>query len=516
MKKQLFITTALIVLTAFFSGCKAPQSPSQGGNSASTTITITVVGDGNVEFKSQAHSFQIDKNKTWAEIKARADELIKYKTGFEHGAWKLNNASGTAISADYHFNADTAVYAESKQAAAPPAPLPQKPKKITITITGDEHAQPKADHTLPVDAGTKWDTVRLLADHKIQYTAGYENAAWKFNDASGEVIPDAHQFTTDTTVYAVSKVQTAPPVEVTITVAGDAQVIHKSADHTFKVTKGETWMHVKALAADTISYALGYEHDTWKLTGSDGEAVSDDYRFNADTAVYAQSKRKIITITVTGDENVELQGPPTFAVETGKQWNQIESQANAKIKFKPHYKLKNWRLTDASGTVLDEHYTTLFNDDATVFAESKLEDIKLTITGDHVDITSAIMYKPWGTKWSEIKAEVMGKVTPKPDFVILAWKKDHKTGTELNDNFQFRGKTAIYVETRPINVTITIKGDGHVQFGAVPTITKPYGVTWGEIKDEAKAKITLRAGYVLAAWKKGSATAESGLSRASA
>ena len=101
---------------------------------------------------------------------------------------------------------------------------------------------------------------------------------------------------------------------------------------------------------------------------------------------------------------------------------------------------------------------------------------------------------------------------PKPDFVILAWKKDRKTGTKLNDNFQFRGKTAIYVETRPINVTITIKGDGYAQSVADPKITKLYGAKWGEIKDEAKEKITLQQGYVLAAWKKDSATAESELS----
>lgn len=514
MKKILLITMTVIALTAFFAGCKLTQAPPQGGNSASATITITVVGDGYVEFKSQAHSFQTNKNKTWAEVKARADELIKYKTGFEHGAWKLNNASGTAISADYRFNADTTVYAESKQTPAPPAPPPQKPKKITITITGDEHAKPIADHTLPVDAGTKWDTIRLLADHKIQYTAGYENAAWKFNNASGEVIPDTHQFITDTTVYAVSKVQTTPPVEVIITVTGDTQVIHKSANHTFKVTKGETWTHVKALAANTISYAAGYENDTWKLTDSDGEALSDDYRFNTDATVYAQSKRKMITITVAGDGNVELLSPSTFAVEAGKQWNQIESQAKAKLKFKRHYELKNWRLTDAAGAVLDALYTTPFNDDATVFAESKLEDIKLTITGDHVDITSATMYKPWGTKWSEIEDEVKRNVTPKSNFKVIAWKLRSKTGTELhNNNYEFKAKTTtIYAETQQIDVTITIKGDSHVQLGAAPTITKPYGVKWGEIKDEAKDKITCNPGYVFAAWKKGSATAESELS----
>ena len=70
----------------------------------------------------------------------------------------------------------------------------------------------------------------------------------------------------------------------------------------------------------------------------------------------------------------------------------------------------------------------------------------------------------------------------------------------------------IYAEAKQKNVTITIKSDGHVQLATDPRITKPYGVTWGEIKDDAKAKIAgYDTGFVFAAWKKGSATAENEL-----
>ena len=70
----------------------------------------------------------------------------------------------------------------------------------------------------------------------------------------------------------------------------------------------------------------------------------------------------------------------------------------------------------------------------------------------------------------------------------------------------------IYAEAKQKNVTITIKSDGHVQLAADPRITKPYGVTWGEIKDDAKEKIAgYDTGFVFASWKKGSATAENEL-----
>ena len=379
------------------------------------------------------------------------------------------------------------------------------PSQITITVAGDEHAVPKADHTFKVDPGTKWEDIKLLANSKINYTGGYENKTWKFNNALGNVIPGGHQFNTNATVYAESQPITVPHVEVTITVAGDSHVVHKSADHTFKVNKNETWNHVKSLAADTIEYAEGYENKTWKLTDELGQDISDNYQFNANTTVYAVSKRIAITITVQGDTNVlyKVASDKTFTAYYGDTWSTLKPQAEGKIKYKPNYENRGWKLNDSAGDSLIGTYK--FTADTAVFAESKLKDVKLTITGNHVDITPpAELYVPWGTTWGEKKAEIMGKVTPHHNFTVIAWKKRDKTGAELIDGDTFRSNTVIYAETRQINVTITIKGDSHVQLVEPTTITKQYGVTWGTIKDEAKTKITCDQGYVLAAWKKGS------------
>ena len=183
MKKILLTIAAVITLAAFFAGCKNPQTPSpqggdsppapsspqqEGNSSTPTQITITVAGDGNVEFKLQTRSFKIDKKKTWADAKKQADALIKYKTGFEHSEWKLNGASGTVIAPTYKFATDTTVYAVSKQigSSSNPDPLPQEPQKITITVEGDEHATPKAEHTFEVVPGTKWEDIKLLANDK--------------------------------------------------------------------------------------------------------------------------------------------------------------------------------------------------------------------------------------------------------------------------------------------------------------------------------------------------------------
>ena len=387
------------------------------------------------------------------------------------------------------------------------------PTQITITVAGDEHAVPKADHTFKVDPGTKWESIKLLANDKINYTPGYENKTWKFNNASGGVILDDYQFNADTTVYAESQPITTPHVEVIITVDGDPHITHKSTDHTFKVNKGETWNHVKSLAADTIEYAEGYENDTWKLAGASGAEILSDHKFETNTTVYAVSKKKTITITVAGDENVVLKTPGdrTFTAYYGDTWDALKTQAEGKITYKPNYENKGWKHNDSAGEPLIG--THRFIADTTVFAESKLKDITLTITGDHVDISEPKeLIVPYGTKWGDIKGNVISKVTPHANFQVIVWRKRGKTGAELNDNDIFGGNTIIYAETQQINVTITIKGDGHVQLAADPRITKPYGVTWGEIKNEAKKKITgYDTGFVFASWKKGSATAENEL-----
>ena len=297
------------------------------------------------------------------------------------------------------------------------------------------------------------------------------------------------------------------PTQITITVAGDENVEFKTTTRSFEIGKNKTWADVKAKAEKLIKYKTGYENDKWKLNGASGTVIAPTYKFETSTTVYAVAKKKTITITVKGDPNVlyKVPGDKTFTAYYGDMWSMLKPQAEGKIKYKSsNYENKDWKLNDSAGESLTGTYK--FTADTAVFAESKQKDVKLTITGNDVDITPpAELYVPWGTTWGEKKAEVQGKVTPKTNFKVIAWKTRGKTGNELDGSYEFKRDTIIYVETQQINVTITIKSGGHVQLGVSPTITKQYGVTWGEIKDDAKAKITCDQGYVFAAWKKDSA-----------
>ena len=296
--------------------------------------------------------------------------------------------------------------------------------------------------------------------------------------------------------------------KITITVVGDENVEFKTTTRSFKIDKNKTWADVKTKAEELIKYKPGYENDTWKLNGASGTVIAPTYKFETSMTVYAVAKKKTITITVKGDPNVlyKVPGDKTFTAYYGDMWSMLKPQAEGKIKYKSsNYENKDWKLNDSAGESLTGTYK--FTADTAVFAESKQKDVKLTITGNDVDITPpAELYVPWGTTWGEKKAEVQGKVTPKTNFKVIAWKTRGKTGNELDGSYEFKRDTIIYVETQQINVTITIKNGGHVQLAADPKITGSYGVTWGAIKGEAKTKITCNPGYVLAAWKKGSAT----------
>ena len=308
------------------------------------------------------------------------------------------------------------------------------------------------------------------------------------------------------------------PAQITITVAGDEHVVLK-AEKTFTEDKGKTWHQLKAQAEDKIDhYDEHYGLDKWTLTDAEGQELTGDYTFNTNTTVFIVTKPTStpptpkITITVKGDQNVELisSAPnfPTLEVEEGKTWGEIESFAKTKIKkYKPHYELKNWHLTNESGTVLNASYTTPFNNDAIVFIETKLVDITLTITGNHITANPPQLKFPRGTKWNAVtKAAVEACITYDPGFKLKQWMRDNGgVKRPLVNNFPFSKDTTIYAETKPEKITITVEGDSQVHIkpdNTIPDITSV--TTWQDIKVLAKAKITgYDTGFVFSAWKKG-------------
>ena len=390
------------------------------------------------------------------------------------------------------------------------------PAQITITVDGDEHAVPKADHTFKVDPGTKWDTIKLLANDKINYTAGYENKTWRFNNALGNVILDDYQFNADTTVYAESQQITVPPVKVTITVDGDTNAVPK-ADHTFKVDPGTKWDAIKLLANDKINYTAGYENKTWRFNNALGNVILDDYQFNADTTVYAESKKKTITITVAGDShiNIATAGDANKLKKTyGVKWSEIKTEADNLITgYDPNYTFSAWKLnSDGSGAEIQP--THEFTADTTVYAISRRERVTLTIQGD----SNIILPNPnthtvaYDSQWGDNKAAVENLLHYQDGYKLKGWKLGKVDGQDLRDTHKFKNDTVIYALSKPDKVKVTVKGDEHVQITPAPNneFLADDGAEWKTIEARAIDKITgYTPRYRLSRWAIGNADGSS-------
>lgn len=81
--------------------------------------------------------------------------------------------------------------------------LSSEAAKITVTVQGDEQVTVQEPKTFQVDKESVWKTVKEKV--KVTYTVGYELSNWKLGNKEGTALTDAHVFTENTTVYAVSK-----------------------------------------------------------------------------------------------------------------------------------------------------------------------------------------------------------------------------------------------------------------------------------------------------------------------
>ena len=376
MKRILLITTAVIMFAVFFAGCKNSGGQSSSASSPQARITITVAGDDNVEFKSTARTFKISKGKKWSEIKNQAEALVKYKTGFEHSEWKKLNKDGVVLADNYVFNADTTVYAVSKQTTVP------QPSKITITV------------------------------------------------------------------------------------AGDGNVVFKTSSQTFTAYYGDTWSTLKPQAEGKIKYkSSNYENKDWKLNDSAGDSLTGTYKFTADTAVFAESKLKDVTITINGDSRIIVTPPDTIKVPKGTKFGTVKAEIERKIVCPTDFKIKQWRKDNASGRVIYDH--TPFGNDTTLYAEIKSVNITITIQGDnhiHVDPAHNTITRPSGETWKNIKNAVKGSVTCDPGYIVSIWKKGGASGINLEDVDKFEDDTVIYAVEQavpvPENVSVTPPAGG--------------------------------------------------------
>ena len=197
---------------------------------------------------------------------------------------------------------------------------------VTITVKGDQGVTVNDPKPIPVSKGTKWADLKNRV--KVTFKPDYELDSWKLGSATGIVITDTTVFTSNTTIFAVSKKKQSdkpgqsgpsgqprgpgdtgqssdtqnpeqpnqtPQSEITITIMVDERLETKKGN-TEKVKSGK-WASVKEKVATHVQLKSDWSQDyyeiyEWRKGSEDGAPITDDEVLNGNTTVYVVSNYK--------------------------------------------------------------------------------------------------------------------------------------------------------------------------------------------------------------------------------
>ena len=289
MKHLGFIKTfmfGLVGLVLCLMGCNhSPKSEEQPAK-----IIITIDGD-NLK-AGKGDKIEVNKGSTWLTVKNNPKITgVKFTDGYALDMWKLDSATGDALTDVYAFQENKTVFATSKST---------KPAKITITIDG-ENIKVGKEETIEVDKGSTWLTVKN--NEKItgvKFNDDYALEMWKLDSATGDALTDAYAFQENKTVFATSK--STKPAKIIITIDGENIKVGKG--ETIEVDKGSTWLTVKNNVKITgVKFNDDYALEMWKLDSATGNALTDTYAFQENKIVFATSK-SIFKTSYDADEDI--------------------------------------------------------------------------------------------------------------------------------------------------------------------------------------------------------------------
>jgi len=163
-----------------------------------------------------------------------------------------------------------------------------------------------------------------------------------------------------------------------------------------------------------------------------------------------------IIITVTCDENLTVKTPNKVKAVKNDTWGKIKKEAIEKITKKDNFEIREWRLNDKKGIVLEASYK--FEKDETVFAVSKKKEpvtdtITITIEADSGYVLKEAK-KPCtieiekGKTWANAKAKAEEKITLVKGFEKTGWKLGGKDGTPLTDETVFNKNETVFATSK--------------------------------------------------------------------
>lgn len=433
-----FTMCALTASTTLLVSCKHNDDAGSSG-----TITLTVNGDTNV-IVNELKTFPVAKGTKWTAVKEKVNKSITFKDGFQLSAWKAGNSAGQDITDSTVFTSNTTVFAVSKQKNTsnpgesgeqpkPKNPTPESPNpaEITITVKGDANVETIKPESFTAAKDALWSDVK--GKITVTYKAGYDNLTWKLGDANGADIMDSTVFSSNTTVFAVSKKATERIYKVkhfqqnvsgndyTLkeeeTKSGEIDANTAAAAKTYPGFDVPTVTQQKIKADNSTVVAMKYDRkiitlnfdlrDGTTATPLDGNTLKgrfeapvtiaapskDGYQFKgwnpelpktftleADGKTYTANWAKP-TLTIQADERLAVTDSSTMKISFNATWASIKAAVNGKVSLKDdwsteYYEVYQWRLGSATGELIADNYT--FTQDTTVYAVSNYKKFIIT------------------------------------------------------------------------------------------------------------------------------------------
>jgi len=471
----------------FAIGCK--QASNSGGQkpAISDEITITVSGDDGV-IVNKSNTIKVKKSSTWKDIKQKAVEKITTKENKEIKEWRIKDAKGAILKDADTFEKDVIVFAVSKDKEKP-AP---SPNSIIITIEidgGYTFKETTKPCTIEVQKGSAWSSIKAKAENKIELKNSYEKTGWKLGGGGGAYIEDGYVFNENAIVFATSKLkdQDEKP-KIHITVRGDKGV-DVATPNTFLIDRGSKWGDVKAQAIPMASAKENFEIKEWRAYG---DVLTDDFTFTSTYYyhdIFVVSKRQEITITVKGDEGINIANPSNLVVGKGLKWgtNGIKEQALTIASAKENFEIKEWHLNNESGKLLE--YESVFKENAIVFATSKLKLAKYKVEHYQENIDND-EYSLIETERKEGNAgeNTNAKAKQYDGFIAQSFSQTL---------IKVDGSTVVKIEYKRLRVSLILDLKG----GDTTTELKAGGILEGKVGANVKVATPTKDGSVFSKWE---------------
>ena len=522
-------------------------------------ISITIEVDAGYELKNKKRpcKIEVSKNTTWASLKPKAEAEIKLLENYEKTGWKLEGKDGVYLEDSHIFNTNTTIYATSKKKGEP------ETSKIIITVKGDEGFKVSPSNTFNVDKNSKWANIKEQVKVKVILIEDFEVIAWHLNNAEGTLITDETRFEESTTVFAVSKRKFVEykiehlkenienenyKKEEEETKSGEAGKNTNAEARQYEgfscqglaqniiKADGSTVVQIK-YKRNRVFLILDLDGGKTKTVLKDGENGKKllEGKFEAKVAVEGLEKENYgfkkwepelpqtfpdtnpsiiytakwdidsITITVKGDDNINLSSPNTLNIAKGEKWANIKNYILDIAKPKEKFEITEFHLSDKNGKVINDEYE--FIEDSVIFVASRHKKITITVTADN----NYRMYDPGtiealqGVFWKDIKKQAEEYVGVLSEYYEhQSWNLDDQNGQVLEDDYIFNENATVYAVSREKTVTITIKADEGYTI-IEPTFKVKFGTEWNNWEDSVlhitRTKLILNENFYEKAWK---------------